>query len=100
MLGMAAIITGTTADSVPPNRLPLVRRLFFESYSMTAADMRQRTERRDDDPPRRLAAAERASRYDAQVARLSPALTLTGELEPSYALVDLVQDMFDNNGLQ
>ena len=100
LLAMAATITGTASGPAPPNRVPLVRRLFFESYSMTAADMRQRTERRDDDPPRRLAAAERSARYDAQVARLSPALTLTGELEPSCALIDLVQDMFDSNALQ
>ena len=90
ILGLAAAITGTDPDSVPEDRMPLVRRLFFESYSMTSADMRQRTERRDDDPPRRLANAERSTRYEAQVRRLSPALTLTGELEPSEALIDIV----------
>ena len=80
--------------------MPLVRRLFFESYSMTSADMRQRTERRDDDPPRRLANAERSARYEAQVRRLSPALTFTGELEPSEALIDIVQDLFDSDALK
>ena len=100
ILGLAAAITGTDPDSVPEDRMPLVRRLFFESYSMTSADMRQRTERRDDDPPRRLANAERSARYEAQVRRLSPALTLTGELEPSEALIDIVQDLFDSDALK
>ena len=36
---------------------------------MANADMRARLEKRDDDPPRKLAQAERASRYTDQVAR-------------------------------
>ena len=84
------------ADPAPPDRIPLVRRLFYESYTMANADLRSRIEQRDGDPPKKLAQAERSSRYVDQVARLT-GLDLTGELEPSHALVDLVFQMVEEN---
>ena len=86
-------------DPPPEARVPLVRRLFYEAYTMANADMRARLEKRDDDPPRKLAQAERASRYTDQVARLT-GLDISGELEPSHALVDLVFQMIEENQLK
>ena len=86
-------------DPPPEARVPLVRRLFYEAYTMANADMRRRLEKRDDDPPRKLAQAERASRYTDQVARLT-GLDISGELEPSHALVDLVFQMIEENQLK
>ena len=48
-----------------------MRRLFFESYSLAAADMQLRVERKDDSIPRKLANAERSARYEDQRRRLS-----------------------------
>ena len=42
--------------------LAAVRRLFFEAYTMVAADMRDRVERTDEDPPKKLPKVEREDR--------------------------------------
>ena len=86
-------------DPAPQDRIPILRRIFFESYTLAAADLRARLEKRDDDQPRKLAQAERSARYAAQVLRLT-GLDLVGELEPSHALVDLIFQMLDDNQLK
>lgn len=83
----------------PPDRIPLIRRIFFESYTLAAADLRTKLEKKDDDQPRKLAQAERSARYTAQVTRLG-GLGLVGELEPSHTLVDLVFQMLDDNQMK
>ncbi|CAL1162136.1 unnamed protein product [Cladocopium goreaui] len=72
---LAAEVTGQ--DPPPAARLPIVRRLFFESYTLAAADMQMRLERKDDAVPRLLANAERSSRYEDQKKRLS-GIDMTG----------------------
>ena len=59
----------------------VIRRLIIEAYTLTAADLRVRVERKNDETPRKLAQAERSPRYADQVARLK-GLELRGELEP------------------
>lgn len=83
----------------PQDRVPLIRRLFFQSYTLAAADLRTKLEKKDDDQPRKLAQAERAAAYTAQVRRLA-GLDLVGELEPSHSLVDQVFQMLDDNQLK
>ena len=72
------------------------RRLFFECYTLAAADLRQRVDRVEDSQPRKLAPPERAFRYAAQVVRLR-GLNLVNELEPSDALVDRACQQFEDN---
>ena len=86
-------------DPPPENRIPAIRRLFYESYTLQNAELRTRVEKKEDDPPRRLAQAERASRFTDQVARLS-GLDISGELEPSHGLIDLVFSMIEDNQLK
>lgn len=89
-----------TLTSPPPvEDLPLIRRLVFESYTLAAADLKARVERKDEDTPRKLAQAERASRHQSQVARLT-GLDLSGEMEPSHSLIDLVFQMSEDNQLR
>ncbi len=89
-----------TLVSPPPiDQLPLIRRLVFESYTLVAADLKARVERKDEDTPRKLAQAERASRHQSQVGRLT-GLEVTGEMEPSHALIDLVFQMSEGNQLR
>lgn len=97
LLQLAAEITGVTPPT--PNRFPVVRRLFFESYTLAAADMQLRLERKDDSAPRKLANAERAARYQDQVRRLA-GIDLRGELEPSNGLIDLVYHMSEEDQLR
>ena len=89
----------TASDPVPDAKLPPIRRLVFEAYTLASADLRSRVDRRDDDGPRKLTQAERSSRQTDQAQRLQ-CLDLTGELEPSFALVDLVFQMQEDNSLR
>ena len=89
----------TRLSPPPAEVLPLIRRLVFESYTLAAADLKSRVERKDEDTPRKLAHAERASRHAAQVNRLR-GLDLTGELEPSHSLIDLIFQMSEDNQLK
>ena len=59
-------------DSAPPpqDRVPLLRRFYFESYTLAAADMRRRVDGgADDDVVKRLPPPERAARYEDQKRR-------------------------------
>ena len=94
---MAAEICGV--EPAPPAKLAVIRRLVFEAYSLTAADARLRVERREDDTPRKLAQAEKPSCYAEQAKRLA-GISMTGELEPSYHLIDLVYGMAEEGQLK
>ena len=94
---LAAEVTGI--DPCPPVRLALVRRLVFESYTLAAADLRMKISRTSDDAPRKLATAERASRYADQVARL-PGIEMSGEQEPSHSLIDAIYHMSEEGQLR
>ena len=77
----------------------ILRRLFFESFTLVQADLKLKIERSDDAPARKLAVPERAARYKAQQARLS-GLSLRGELECADSLIDKAVQMFDENRLK
>jgi hypothetical protein len=96
---LGAAICGTGAEEPPESRMPIIRRLFFEAYTLAAADLRSRVERRDDDAPRKLAMAERSQRNRDQELRLS-GVSLDGEREVSHALVDLIVQMSEDNALK
>ena len=72
------------------------RRLHFESHALTVADARSRVEGSSDDPPKKMPAPERAARYEQQKSRLT-GLIWTSALEPSNALVDRIQQQFEEN---
>lgn len=86
-------------DPPPTNKMPLIRRMVYESYTLAASDLKMRTERKDDDAPRRLAQGERSARYAEQKARLT-GVDMTGEMEPSHHLIDLVYNMAEDNQLR
>ena len=86
-------------QEVPSDRMTLIRWLFFESYTMAAAHMKKTVESTADAPPRHLTGPERSQRYKEQAQRLS-GLSLTGHLECSWALVDLVADIAEKGVLQ
>ena len=76
-------------------RKAIVRRLFFESYSLMAADMARRAERPSDEArPVKLPLVERHERLVHLEAELV-GLNLRGVLEPSNLLVDRFTEMVD-----
>ena len=98
-LRMAARVTGVGAAEPPENRLPVIRRLFWESFTLAAAEMKARVERREDDAPRRLAAPERTARHNEQQSRLA-GIRIEGEREPAFGLIDRLVQMSEENVLR
>jgi hypothetical protein len=84
----------------PTPRAAAVRRLFVEAYTAATYDLKTKHERTSEDVPRRLPLVERAARLEALNNRLNPALHVSGDLEPSYALVDLAAHMADEGILR
>ena len=99
LVRLGAVVTGTGAADPPEDRMPLVRRLYFEAYTLAAADLRSKVDRRDDDAPRRLALPERTQRNSQQAVRLN-GIDLVGDLEVSHALIDAVVQMHGDNQLR
>ena len=78
--------------------LSVLRRLLAESYSLTAAELRQQVERTADAPAKQLAAPDRADRLKKQKA-LYPGLSIQGPNEPSDRLVDRCVQIYEMNRL-
>lgn len=76
-----------------------LRRLYYESHTVSLSEMRSRVERTDDSRPARLQPAERAARHGDQQARIT-GLTLSGPYECSHGFIDKVFQMMDDNVLR
>ena len=81
------------------DRVAVLRRLFFECYTLVASDMRSRVERTDDDPPKKLPRVERESRVEAVKTRL-PGARINDEREPAPSVVNAFVQMGDDGYLQ
>eukprot|EP00973_Karenia_brevis_P029720 4100523-Karenia_brevis.AAC.1 len=77
---------------------PVLRRAYYEAFTLAAADLRRKVERTDDDPPKRMPAPERASRISI-LEKKYPAMKLRGQLECSNQLVDKCYQMHEDNAL-
>ena len=76
-----------------------VRRLHFESSTMVVAHLKTQVSLDGSpDAVRKLPVAERQARLIAQQGRLR-GVRISGELQPSYALVDLVASMVESNSV-
>ena len=74
---------------------PKLRRLFYESHTLTSADLRRKVEANEQEAPRKLPPPEIAQRMDALQTRVSP-LVIQNVLEPSHQLINaLVQCVED-----
>lgn len=90
ILGIGAISSG---------QLSGWRRAWFEAHTIMVSDMRARVERTDDSAPRRIPVPERAAKLAAQKRRLT-GVSITGPLLPSYALLDFVVTMREEETLK
>ncbi|CAE7522105.1 unnamed protein product, partial [Symbiodinium necroappetens] len=75
------------------------RRLLFEANSLNIADLHARVEPPAENIVRRLPAAERAARAQAQQARLA-GVVFTPDTTPANSLVDLFVDQLESDILQ
>ena len=73
-----------------------LKRLHFEASTIVMAELKSRATDTSTDGARKLPLAEKAARFKDQEMRL-PGLRLKGELQPSYALVDLVAQVKETN---
>lgn len=76
-----------------------LRRLYFESYTMAAAELKSKLERTGEDPPRKLPLPEREARFNRLASRLT-GMKLVGPTEPSHALVDSIAQMIEDGTLR
>jgi len=90
---IATKLLGADGPDNPRPELAGLRRLHFEAWMTATADLKHRLERKDDDPPRRLPAIEREERKAELAKTLGEGLKLTGEYEPSDALIDLAVEI-------
>ena len=83
-------------DPVPPGATIAIRRLHYESRTMFVADLRNRVVATDEDQPKRIPAAERASRHHDQKTRIA-GLIMEGCYECSHALLDSVMQQYEHD---
>ena len=87
------------ADPPEPQVLIMIRRLHFEAHAIFLSDMKSRVTATEDDAPKKIPVAERASRHATQQAKLS-GIRLEGEMECSHSLLDTVMQQFERNELK
>ena len=92
---MVDIVTPILGNGHPQKKSAL-RRLFFECYTLAAADLERKVERGYDDAPRRIPHVEREERKAALERRLV-GVEMDKDLEPSDSLIDLCVQMIDDN---
>ena len=75
-----------------------VRRLHFESSTMVVAHLKSQVSSETQDGVRKLPIAEKQARWISQQGRLQ-GVAISGLLQPSHALIDLVASVVENNSV-
>ena len=81
------------------SRPAILRRLFFECYTIAASDMRSKVDRAGDEPPKKMAGPERNARLKALRNSLN-GIDLSGRMEPSFHLTDQYVQMAEEGTLR
>ena len=92
-----AIEVFRSLDVLETAEAPGLRRLYFDAWVAASAVTKQKFERREDDPPRKLPRIELQDRRAALQKILGKGLKLEHENDPSDALVDLANAMLEND---
>ena len=79
--------------------VPRLRRLYFESHTISIADLRRRVEHTSDEAPVRLPVEERSARLRS-LRRRVPGAGIEGPLEPSHRLVDTIVQFLEHGQLR
>ena len=80
------VVTPLVGENVA--RRPALRRLFFESFTLVTAELKNKVERTDDNKPHKMTLAERNARRDNISPKLS-GLDLDGVHDPARFTIDL-----------
>ena len=78
------------------SQMSMFRRIYYESFTLAAGELRDRQQRAEGAPPKALPTVERNHRYNELSTRLV-GLVIVGEVEPSDWLVDECVAMYDAN---
>ena len=82
-------------DQLTPQELILIRRLWFESYTLTVAEIQNKMQKNPSDTPKTIPLAERLVRVEEQRERLK-GLIYDQFLESAHALTDKIQAMLED----
>ena len=77
----------------------LLRKLLFESYTLTATELRRKADTNESDGPKKLPIQEVASRFSALELKLAP-LKIESVLEPSHTLINSMAQCLDDGRLR
>ena len=77
----------------------ILRRLLFESYTLTATELKRKADNNEGDTPKKLPIQEIAARFSALERKLQP-LKIENVLEPSHSLVNSLAQCADDGRLR
>ena len=77
----------------------LLRRLLFESYTLTATELKRKADNNESDGPKKLPVQEIATRFEALEKKLYP-IRIESVLEPSHALINSLAQCVDDGRLR
>ena len=77
----------------------ILRRLLFESYTLTATELKRKADNNEGDNPKKLPIQEIAARFSALEKKLQP-LKIENVLEPSHSLVNSLAQCADDGRLR
>lgn len=80
-------------------KAPILRRLFYEAYTLVAAELKKRVDRTEEDRPKVMPIQERAIRWTALKTRLV-GMTFNEETEPSFHLIDAFAQQVDDGQIR
>ena len=88
----------------PSQKKNALRRLFFEAFTLAAADLKHRVEAKVDDAPRKIPNLERQERRNQVAARLTGLTRDDGQFEDdldcSNRLIDKAIEIYEENGIR
>ena len=76
-----------------------LRRLLFESYTMTASELRRKAESTESDTPKKLPSQEIAVRFQRLETKLHP-LKIESVMDPSHQLINNIAQCLDDGRLR
>ena len=77
----------------------LLRRLLFESYTLTATELKRKADNTEGDGPKKLPIQEIAARFTNLERKLAP-LKIESVIEPSHALINSLAQCADDGRLR
>ena len=92
---VATPILGNLANA----KAALLRRLLFESYALTATELKRKADNTEADGPKKLPVQEIATRFATLEKKLAP-IKIESVLEPSHALINSLAQCCDDGRLR